>query len=187
MTAEACEAIRAAVDAYVEALAATAPETRTKSRTLLKNRAKAAMLQPLRTAARQIKNNPAISDADKANLGIKPAGRVQGPTPKLLVRPFLLFRAVLPLRHVLGYAIVEVGGRSKPAGAIGLQLFCHVGDAPPKGPGEARFLRFISKQPYAVDFKAEQVGQTAHYYARWQTLTGETGPWSQVLRMTVGV
>jgi hypothetical protein len=35
-----------------------------------------------------------------------------------------------------------------------------------------------------VDFKANQVGQT-DYYARWQTATGETGPWSAVLKMTV--
>ena len=74
---------------------------------------------------------------------------------------------------------------AKPAGAIGLQLFVHVGDTPPEDPADARFLRFISRTPHAVDFKAEQVGKTAFYYARWQTATGETGPWSPVLRMTV--
>jgi hypothetical protein len=86
---------------------------------------------------------------------------------------------------VLGYTIAHAEGKAKPAGAIGLQVFCHVGDNPPPDPADARFLRFLSRQPYAVDFKASQIGQTAHYYARWQTATGETGPWSAALKMTV--
>ena len=97
---------------------------------------------------------------------------------------------VQPLRHVLRFT--DAGGRAdaeegpaRPANAVGLQLFCHVGDAAPADPLEARFERFVSKRSHVVEFRHSQIGRTAFYFARWQTPTGETGPWSAVARMSI--
>jgi hypothetical protein len=188
VTAEVSAAISQAVERYVQALAiARNKATRTKANVAVKNAAKAAMLKVLRSAAQQIRANAAVSSTLKLGLQIKQAGRAAGTAPSLTARPLLRLAAVEPLRHVIGYGHTEAIGRSKPAGAIGLQLFLHVGevDAAPAGPEDARFLRFISRQPYTVDFKADQIGKTAFYFARWQTMTGDTGPWSAVLKMTV--
>ena len=37
-----------------------------------------------------------------------------------------------------------------------------------------------TRRRHVVHFKAEQVGKTAFYMARWQTARGHTGPWGLV-------
>ncbi len=183
--AEAAE-IREAVEAFVDAFTlARDPATRLKGNIVRKDRTKAAVIEVIRRYARQIKANPDIPNERKVDLGVRPNKERTRPTAPV-TSPHLNIRLVQPRRHVLGYTDhSSAGGAAKPAGVLGLQLFCHVGDAPPAEPIEARFESFVTRQPYAVDFEAEQIGKTAFYYARWQTPTGKTGPWSPVLKMTV--
>lgn len=186
ISAEALASLNAAVQSYVEALAvARAPATRTAANIAIKNAAKKQMLQRLRPAAQQIRANRSVPESLKVQLGIKQAGAAPARPADLSSGPQLRLERVEPLRHVLAYGERKRLGRAKPRGAIGLQVFMYIGENPPADPLDARFLRFLSRPRYAVDFKPEQVGQSVYYYARWQSATGETSPWGNTLRMIV--
>jgi hypothetical protein len=188
-------AITAAVGAYAQAYAlAFAPATRTKSAVHGKDQARIAMLKVIRPYAQLIKASPAVAGSAKVNLGLtRPragaGGRRRIGTPE--GRPYINIVGVQPLRHVLHFTNAGKGEDgvsdrlARPQDAVGLQLFCHVGSDEPKDPLDARFVRFVSRSRHTVEFKPEQKGLTAFYFARWQTATGETGPWSIVASMTV--
>lgn len=186
VTAQDAQAIAQAVQAYLSAYTtAVEPITRTKVKVLVKNKARKAMVAVVRRYAGLIKANPAVSGPSKADLGLGRErlgqGRTRVSAPS--TRPMLSLYDIQPHCHVLRY--LDTGdtdgnnrGGGKPAGVLGLQLFCHVGDTPPMDPQDARFERFVTRQPVRVEFKPEQVGKRVHYFARWQNAKGETGPWS---------
>jgi hypothetical protein len=187
LDAAAAKVVRKAVEAYVGAYTlAVSPQTRTKAAIAEKDQAQKAVIQVIRRYARQIKANPDIDPELKTNLGLPRSGSERGSVPAPTSIPVLQITLDAPLRHLVRYTdSVNALRRGKPADVIGLQLFCHVGQQPPADPLDARFVRFVTRQFHAVDFKPEQLGQRAFYYARWQTRTGETGPWSKVASMTV--
>ena len=75
--------------------------------------------------------------------------------------------------------------RSKPLGAIGLQLFVAVAAGSVNDPAVAPFRAFVTRQPYAVGFEPADNGKIATYFARWQNGKGETGPWSNPISFTI--
>jgi hypothetical protein len=128
----------------------------------------------------------AAPDKLKVGLGIRPETGQRTPIAAPSSRPIVQILGSTPLRHELFFADAENPDRpGKPRHVIGLQLFCHVSDAAPGDPLDARFERFVTRQTYTVEFKPQQVGKKAFYYARWQIATGDTGPWSAVASMTV--
>jgi hypothetical protein len=181
------DALVAACQEYADAYTlAVAPATRTKASIAEKDRSRKAMLQVLRRYARLIKANPAVSDERKVILQLTASSQPwkRGDAPA--TRPILQVVSAIPLRHVLRCTdSANAEGSAKPAGVTGMQLFCHVGSEAPADPLDARFERFVTRSQHVVEFKPAQVGKTAFYFARWQNATGETGPWSQVARMTV--
>lgn len=187
LDAAAAGILTTAVQAYGDAYAlATSPPTRTKAAVAGKDQAQEAMIQVIRRYARLIKADPEIDSELKTGLGLLSDGSARVAVPGPTSAPMLHIAADAPLRHLVRYSdSAHPNRRGKPADVIGLQLFCHVGTQPPADPLDARFVRFITRQFHAVDFRPEQLGQRAHYYARWQTATGETGPWSKAASMTV--
>ncbi len=182
-------AIVRVVDAYATAYAvASSLPTRTRASVATKNATRDAMLRLLRRYGQVIKASPTISESAKFALRLTlPSGRTRITAPA--TRPFVHVVGVQPLRHVLRFTSASEGddstGAGRPANAVGLQLFCHVGSEAPADPLDARFERFVSRRRHVVEFRREQIGATAFYYARWQTATGETGPWSAVARMSI--
>jgi hypothetical protein len=162
------------------------PATRTAATIDAKNTAKNTLTAILRGYAMQIKSNRAVTDAAKINLGIGVYDFSPTPVPAPATFPLINIVAATPRQHEIRFAdSATPDKKSKPTGALGLQFFCSVGEVPPADPLTSRFQAFVTKQPYMMDFEAADVGKTAFYYARWQTRTGQVGPWSQVASMTV--
>ena len=190
LSAADAQCISQVVGAFAEAYRiAGAPLTRTKTNVVIKNAACRAMLPVLRRYAQRIKANPDVSAGLKADIHLrgKPDARATVPAPD--TRPSLYVLSNEANCHVLHYSDPTTPDSTRrPADAIGLQVFCHVGSEAPADPLDARFLDFVSRQPYVVrSFKTEQVGKKAFYFARWQNATGATGPWSAVAnRMIAG-
>lgn len=68
--------------------------------------------------------------------------------------------------------------------------------SPAQEPGPARIppaqvpegsclAAFCSRPTFTMTFKSGEAGQMVQYWARWQTRTGKTGPWSQPLQISV--
>jgi hypothetical protein len=187
-------AIDAAVQAYADAFdAAQNPATRTAAALVTKNAAKSTVIAIVRGYAMMIKTNRAVMDEAKTNLGIGVYDFQRTAVPAPISFPVLKLMGATPLRHELRWNDSGApDSKARPAGVVGLQLFCQVGDtpggspgAPPNDPLASRFRCFTTKQPYRMELAAADEGKKAFYYARWQTATGLTGPFSQVVSMTV--
>ena len=187
LTAPDATTITAKHAAYSAAYAAAVnPDTRTSVTIATKDAAKADLAVCIRGFAAMIKADTGVLDAKKLGLGLLLGGDGRTPVPAPLTFPMLAIPASGPLTHTIRFAdSTTPDKRSKPEGVVALQLFCEVGSAAPTDPLECRFQRVVTKQPYQMQFGSADAGKTAFYYARWQTRTGLTGPWSQVKSMTV--
>lgn len=137
-------------------------------------------LQTARFYSQLINNNPSTTDDQRAALQITirqgvPRGRISAPTSW----PVLFIAAIQPLNHKLGWRDSEaptIKVRSKPYGALGIQLFQYTGATPPADPSLAKFVGNYTRLPVDVAQDAGSIGQTAYYYARWVTARGLEGP-----------
>ena len=179
----------AAQDFATKHSAVTAPLTRTKASITSKDNAKTQLVAILRGYAMQIKNNRAVSNADKINLGIGVYDGNKAPVPVPATFPLLNLVAAIPLQHELRFSDSDTPDRSaKPAGAIGMQLVCHIGTTAPAPEDRlaSPLQYFITRQPVKISFQPADLGKTAYYFARWQTARGLYSPWSQMVSMTIG-
>lgn len=180
-------AISAKVNAFDAAYTvAIEPATRTKPTVAAKDQAKIEMLDLLRQYAQQIRSNRGVAVDDKLALGLNIPDGSPTPVPPPSTVPMLNVSQVTPLAHTIRFRDAEAGNsRAKPAGVLGMQLFCVVADAAPASPEGTRFISFVTRDNFTREFQPGDVGKTAYYYGRWQTRTGLTGPWSQIASMTV--
>ncbi len=59
-------------------------------------------------------------------------------------------------------------------------------DPPPTDPNELTFLATDARTPYVANFDGADANKVAHYMLRWESTRGETGPWSETARATIG-
>jgi hypothetical protein len=64
-------------------------------------------------------------------------------------------------------------------------VFVHVADKPSTDASRATFGAAVTKNPFTIDFTAQDGGKYATYFARWVSRRGETGPWSAPKSMRV--
>jgi hypothetical protein len=180
-------ALEAAVGAYAAALARCQDvSTRTKVALAAKDAARSALLPVIRFYAQQIKANGGVSDAAKVAIGVPVKDAVRTRVSAPATQPRLTVQGAAPLRHVIRFHDAAAPlARAKPPAAMALLLFQHVGSSPPAAPEQARFVGFVTRQPFAVALAAADVGKTAYYYGKWVTSTGLEGPWSAPVSSTV--
>lgn len=173
--------------AYVAALtAATDPSTRTPATIAAKNTAKADALVLVRPIAQQIKANPAVTDEQRAELGLVIDKFPPTPVPAPLTFPLLDILNATPGIHTIQYRDSETPfSKAKPPGALLMELWQAVGTAPAPDPTTAAFVRSETKCPFQVAQLPENAGKIATYFARWVTRTGLVGPWSSGVSLTI--
>ena len=187
--AEAALIEAAASDYAAKYQIASDPMTRNAGTIINKDNARAALVAILRSYAMLIKENDAVPDDAKAYLGLGRTDTIRSSVAAPTTFPIVQVLAATPRQHELRF--VDSGDtlkKGKPAGAIGLQLFCQVsepGVPAPADPLSGRFQSLVTRPTFRMTFTAAEVDKRAHYYARWYTFTGLTGPWSQVASMTV--
>lgn len=187
ITAPEALVMQTAYDEFIAAYAiAIDPATRTKSAIETKNIKKSAMIGEIRPLAMQIKLNDSVSNADKLDLGLTLSDGTITPIPAPSTQPIIMIVGATPQQQAL--RVVDSAtpqSRAKPAGATGLQLFGKAATSGPVSPDDCKFIGFITRQPFVVNWAAGDVGKTAYYYARWQNAKGEVGPWSLVASFTI--
>lgn len=184
-------AITSSVNSFVAALDAYTVDTRSVVLVAAKNTAKLAMVNLLRTYSSQIRLNPGISNADKLALGLNLPNNSPSPIPPPTTVPLLAVIAATPGQHTLRYADQATPDkRSKPFGAVALQLFVAVGIAAVTDPADAEFYGQFTKQPVPVLFGPSNAGKVATYFGRWVTRSGplgvaQVGPFSSAVSFVI--
>lgn len=175
------------VDAFDDAYAlVTAPETKTKTTVASKDGAKAAALDIVRTYAQLIRRNVGVSNEDKTALGLTIPDVNPTPIPAPATQPVLSIQGATPGVLTIRYADnMTPDKRSKPFGAIGLQLWGKASATPIVDPAALEFQDFVTRQPFDLDVSDETPGQIMYLAGRWQTRTGLVGAWSGIVSFVV--
>jgi hypothetical protein len=179
--------IHAATAAFATALTlATDPSTRTPATVSAKDGAKAAVVAIMRDYLQTIKTNLGITNDVKIGLGIHIDDTTKTPVPTPTTQPLLGIVGALPNQMTFRYTDPGSGKtRAKPAGALGMQFYVFIGDVVPSDPLEFRFAEFVTTQPFVINFDPADKGKKATFIGRWQTRTGDVGPWSGLVSMTI--
>ncbi len=152
-----------------------------------KDGARTDLVAIVRPLVRRMQANPAVTDDDKASMGIT----VPDSTPTDVVlpetRPVVNVDTSQRLRHTIHFADEATPtSKAKPPGVRGAQIWVKIGDPPPADPSECTYVATDTRTPYVLDFDGTQAKQNAHYMLRWENTRGETGPWSETATATIG-
>ena len=152
-----------------------------------KDNARDAFEANIRPLVRRLQAGPNVDDGERAAMGITVPDRVATPTGPPTTRPVVRVDTGQRLRHTVQFADEATPTRrAKPSGAMGAEIWVKVGDPPPDGPSELRFLSVATRTPHVAEFPGPDGGKTAHYMLRWIATTGEKGPWSETASATIG-
>ncbi|MGD9790231.1 MAG: hypothetical protein AB7Q00_01765 [Phycisphaerales bacterium] len=139
----------------------------------------------VRPLVRRLQASPDVTDAEKAALGITVAAE-PSPIGPPTSAPICVIECGNRLQHTLRFADETTPNRkAKPAGVLGVEIWNKVGDAPPAGEGELRFVAVDTSSPFVVNFNSAEGGKTAFYWLRWVSPTGERGPWGEQSQATI--
>jgi hypothetical protein len=144
----------------------------------------------MRAAVRRIQGFGNTTDSARAELGITIPDRTRTPVGAPTTRPLVKVDFSLRLTHCIAFADERTPQRRlKPKGTIGAEVWVKLmalGEAPPTGPADLRFLLLATRSPAIVEYSGNEAGKTAHYMVRWLSRRGEPGPWSETASATVG-
>lgn len=176
ITAPDAVTISDAVNLFVVALDAYTEDTRTAVLVAAKNAAKNAMIGILRTYSAQIRLNPGVTDENKVALGLNLPNNTPSPIPAPVTNPLISVIGSTPGSHTIRYADSNTPDkRSKPFGAVAMELYRVIGAAPVEVSTNAVYYGLFTKQPAVVQFLPGQAGDWCTYFARWVTRSGPQG------------
>jgi len=150
-----------------------------------KDEARRALASVIRPLVRRLQASPAVSDAERAALGItvpSAGGTIGAPT----TAPICTIECGSRLQQTLRFVDSATPTRkAKPHGAIGVEIWNKVGATPPSGEGDLRFVAVDTNSPYVMNFDSADGGKTNYVWMRWVSPTGERGPWSEQAQATI--
>ena len=141
----------------------------------------------VRRLAMKVQSNPAVTDMQKAALGITVRKTTKTPIPAPTTVP-VLNRVDTSTRCILRLFYADSAtpdSKAKPFGVQGAEIREQIGGTTPTNPNAMAFLAIETRAPYRADFEAADVGKTVYFALRWQNTKGETGPWSQIFTAVV--
>ncbi len=170
---------------------ATDPATRTTPTVQAKDVAKFNAAATARPVAIRIRDNAAVTNQQRADLGLTIVKTVPTPIPAPTSFPQLAMIAATPLEHRLRYTDSEnPAGKAKPFGVIGVEIWRSVGTVEATDPAQAFYDETVTKAPFTSTFSGDDVGKVCTYFARYTTKAGpggkaQKGPWSSALNVFV--
>ena len=175
----------------------TAAETLLASRTALENQLKTARtafkaafeaLEDFFRALRQsVKDNPATTDVQRAELHLLTDGGGGNVGNALEFAPLLLVQQMGILQHIIRFFMQGEASNStkKPYGVFGCKLYVKIGDAPPVDLSECQLITIDSKSPYLYEHDSADAGKKAHYIGVWVDKDDNTSPQSETFSITI--
>lgn len=141
----------------------------------------------IRDIAQGVQLRPAVTDAQKAALGITVRKTTKTPvavptTVPILPRIDTSTRAILRLFFADS---TTPDSKAKPAGVQGAEIREQIGGPAPTNPETMAFLAIDTRSPYRADFEQTDVGKTVYFALRWVNTRGQSGPWSQIFSAVI--
>ena len=166
------------------------PATRTAPTVAAKDAARASAEAVVRPYAVQISRNAGVTDENKAAIGVTIPSTVPTPIAAPTVAPDLALLSATQGDMLLSYKAAGASGKSKPFGAIGVEIFRSVGTVSATDPAQAAYNGTVTRSPFRQSFAAEDAGKVCTFFARFVTRSGpdgkaQVGPWSGAINVHV--
>jgi len=164
--------------------AANDPSTRTPETVAAKDAARAAATAVVRPFAMQINASAAVTNGQRAALGLTIRKTVPTPVPAPTDIPTLGLVSGEPGLANMQYRNPSApDGKAKPYGCIGVQLCIAVGTTPAIDPSQGLLGGTVTKSPFVLGLAPTSAGKVITVYGRFVTQSGpggvaQAGPWS---------
>ena len=155
-----------------------------------KDGARTTLTATIRPLVRRLQASTAVSDPERASLGITIPDPGSTPVAPPTTSPTCTIGCGERLRHTLDFRdSVTPTSRAKPAGVIGAEVWVKltaIGAPTPGDPADFDFLALDTSTPYLAEYAGPDGGKNANYILRWVNSRGQKGPWSEVFSATIG-
>ncbi len=152
-----------------------------------KDTARDALEEEIRPFVQRLQTSPLLTDALRAAMGITVPDPVRTPAAQPSSRPIVSIDTSERLQHSVTFFDAETPtSRAKPDGVMGAEIWLATGATPPDSLAQLHFAALATRSPHVIEHLAENAGALAHYWVRWVSTRGETGPWSETVSATVG-
>ena len=152
-----------------------------------KDGSRAAFEAAVRPLVRRLQASAAVSDPERAALGITIPDPTGTPVVPPTTRPLVSVGCGQRLRQDIGFMDEATPtSKAKPPGVIGAEIWVKVGGPPPVDPADLEFLALDTRTPYLAEYAGAQGNLVAHYMLRWVNSRGQKGPWSETASATIG-
>lgn len=187
LTAGQSAAYTALHNAFDSALtAATDPGTRTPVTVAAKDSARTDLVANARQLAQIAQTYPGITPALLADAGLTVPDPIPTPIPPPASLPVISLISSTPLSHRLRFRdSILSNPRSKPPGAIGMELYAKVGTTPPSSIEDCQYMGLFTRIPLALTYDGADALKNAYYIGRWVNAKGQAGPSSATLVVTI--
>lgn len=170
---------------------ATNPSTRTTPAVAAKDAARATCEFVLRPYAQRINADAAVTDDQRADLGLTIRKTVPTPIPAPSTMPVLSLISATHLAATFAFRdSTTPTSKAKPYGVVALQVVQSIGTTAATDPSQCEFLAQFGKSPFPVAYDGADVGKVVTMFGRWVTQSGpagipQVGPWSTRLVTSV--
>jgi hypothetical protein len=166
--------------------AAENPATRTKAAVKKKQDARDDYEQTLRELIRAyLTYNPAITDADRENLGLPVHDTKPTPAPPITVRPEVEVEFAEVQQHTLIVRNPVSKSAGKPAHAAGFEIWRKVGGEAPAADADWQLVTQAPHSPHTLSYNQSESGLRVYYRVRWVNTRGVPGPWSETVNAII--
>jgi hypothetical protein len=178
--------IQTQLTAYETVFNAARNPNRGKVDVLNKNEAKEALTGSLRAFIKAyLAYNPAVSDADKENMGLPLHDGTRTPAPAPTTLPELELDSSVIRQISVHFRDAGSDRRGKPAHVHGVELRWALLDNPPQSVEDLIKSAFDTASPYTFKFDEADRGKTLYICPCWENNKGEKGPWGEIVKAIV--
>ncbi|MDR0561745.1 MAG: hypothetical protein LBG73_03570 [Spirochaetaceae bacterium] len=172
--------------AYETAFNAAQNPNRGKVDVLNKNEAKEALTARLRSFVKAyLAYNPAVSDADKENMGLPLHNGARTPAPVPGTIPELELDSSVIRQIIVHFRDNGSDRRGKPAHVHGVELRWSLLDGPPHSVEDLTKSAFDTASPYTFKFDEADRGKALYICPCWENNKGEKGPYGEIYKAIV--
>lgn len=125
--------------------------------------------------------NKKVTNSDRESMGltVRTGIRTKFGIPESV--PVLKINFSVSQKHTIYFADGLSGGKAKPDGVYGCEIWIKIGGEAPKGDSDFTFLAIDTRSSFVVTFPKTDCGKTAWYRVRWINTRGQQGSWSDVV------
>jgi hypothetical protein len=178
--------IQTQLTAYETAFEAAQNPNRGKVDVLNKNEARDTLKTSIRSFVKAyLAYNPAVSDADKENMGLPLHDGTRTPVPAPTTIPEVELDSSVIRQIAVHFKDTGSEKRGKPVHVHGIELRWALLDNAPASVEDMKNSAFDTATPYTFTFDETDRGKALYICPRWENNKGDKGPWGEIVKAII--